>query len=227
MAATALMLLALDFAFFPALVEDWILLTALPAARLVNGDLLVMGKYHLHTLRCSSGRITDRSYLEKLGSDVNGIVITVFSAAGVDPVGIGSFGEAVLNTLSETEARRLRTLIQDSPTFTPGKVQVVTLEKPHNSGPLSNIDVVLILRSKRGGGREAKEALKVGLAEVLLQAGKHHVSGLFLPTLTVAPEEQDSPSFDDFFLFLFEGLRQSNLPPSSTSRYLTIGPPRA
>lgn len=211
-AAAAVALLVIDFALFPAFLEDRVLLEALPANRLVNGDLMTMGKYHLHTLRTSSGRIADESYMRKLGPEVNGLAMTVFSAVGTDPVGLGKFAETVMDVLPEADAERLRALIQNSPTFTPGKVQVLELQKPHASGPLSGIDVVLILRTKRGSDREAKEALRVGLTDILVQAGKHSVKGLLLPTLTVAPEVKESPSFDDFFRFLFESMHDTKLP---------------
>jgi hypothetical protein len=68
------------------------------------------------------------------------------------------------------------------------------------------------LRTKRGNDREAKEALRVGLTELLDQAGKHSVTGLLLPTLTVAPEDENTPSVDDFFYFLFDSLQVSRTP---------------
>jgi hypothetical protein len=210
-AMAALALLALDFTLFPDLIEDRIVLEAVPANNLVSGDLMTMGKYRLHTLRTSSGRIADVNYVRKLGPRVNGLAITAF-AVGADRVGIGGLADSVRAILPASDAENLVSLIRNNPTLAPGKVQSLRLQKPAGPGPLAGIDVILILRAKQGGDRESKEALRGGLVEILQQAGRHSISGLLLPALTVTPDEKNSPTFDDFYRFLFEALRVSKSP---------------
>jgi hypothetical protein len=208
----ALTLLAGDFAIFPDFVENAVDHGMVSARDLVNGEIVTVGKYRLHTLTVSMGRITDEGYVRKLGPKVNGLAVSAFSATETDRVGIGSLAQSVKAVLPAEDADSLVALIANSPSFTPGQVQVLKLARPGTPGPLSGIDVVLVLRAQRGDDREAKEALRVGLTELLDQAGKHSVTGLLLPTLTVAPEDENTPSFDDFFRFLFESLQASGTP---------------
>ncbi len=211
-AMVALALLTLDFVRFPDLLEDRIVLDFVSANAFVAGDVMTLGKYRLHTLRASSGSIADASYMQKLGPRIDGLAITVFSAADDKPVAIGTLGDSVRSLLLASDAENLVTMIRNSPTFPIGKVQALTLQTPPTTGPLSGIRVILVLRAKQGNDRQAKDALKTGLVELLTQAGNHSISGLLLPALTVAPDEKDSPSFDDFYQYLFDALRITKVP---------------
>ena len=209
-AVLALLLLALDYAFSPNLVEDRRVAEHLSANRVWNGDVVTMGTYHLNRLSVSRGRIEDENYVRKL-RPVDALAITAFSPGPAGSVGIGSLADAVKMSLAPADAKALVALISDTPRLAPGKVQVLPLTEAQSAGSLAGIKFLIVLRAKRGSDREAKEALKNGLKRVLEQAEKHAVSGLILPTLTVAPE-QDTPSFDDFFAALFEAMRESKGP---------------
>ena len=214
----ALALLGLDFILFPDFVEDRVALEGLSASSVANGDLVVMGKYHLHTIRVSSGTIADEKYLVRLGPRVNGLAMTAFSTAGADGVGIGAFATAVIPLLQPADGVKLKALIREDPSLAPGRVQVLELSKAPRRGSLPHIDYLFVLRAARGNDREARQALQEGLVEILRQGGDHKVSGLLLPTLTVptstTPAAQGSPTFDDFFRSLFAAMKESKSPQS-------------
>ena len=212
LAVATLLVLALDFWRHPDLVEDRVTEETLSANRLVNGDVIEIGRYRVHDLRISLGRIEDEVYLRKLGTTANGIAITAYSALDGDRLSIGSLGNSVIRTMAQSEADRIRSLIENFPEFTAGKVQTHKVGIPHAQGPLSHIDAVFIMRAKRGNDSAAKEALKSGLIAIMDQSGKHSVNGLILPTLTITPEESTSPSFDDFFRLFFDAAKESKTP---------------
>jgi hypothetical protein len=211
-AILALVLLGLEVGLHPDILENRVELEALSAKDLVNGEPITLGKYYLQTLRVSFGRFADESYMRRLGSRVNGLAIAAFPPSGNASVGVGSAAVASLAALAPTDAAELANLIQNAPTLAPGQVQILTLRKPHASGAFLGIDVILVLRAERGDGREAKEALAAGLREIVQAAETRSLTGLLLPALTVAPDEQGSPSFDDFFRALFESLQASRSP---------------
>jgi hypothetical protein len=210
-AAAALCLLAVDVALFPDFVEDGFAREVLPAAELVQGGRVDLGKYHLHRLTVSHGRIGDASWTANVADGASAVAVSAFSASGAERIAIGPLTNALLATLPEAQATELVQLLQNSPTFSPGKVQVLALTPPRPpSAPTPRF--VFLLRARRGADRDAKEALRTGIAELFRLTETRSVSRLWLPTLTVDPGEQDSPSFDDFFAYLFDALRTSTSP---------------
>jgi len=204
-------LLAVDVGLFPDFVEDRFTRAALPATELVQNRSVEMGKYHVHRLTVSYGHIGDARWTATIAADVSAVTVSAFSARGLERVAIGRLTNTLLTSLPDAEAAELVQLIQNSPTYSPGKVQVLALKKsPRTSPPTPRF--IFLLRAARGADREAKDALKAGIAELFQHAATRSVSTLWLPTLTIDPGEQDSPAFDEFFAYLFDALRTSASP---------------
>ena len=213
----ALALLCLDLIRFPDFLDDRVLLPKVSVSSIVNGDLAEVGKCHLHVVRVSSGKIGDEEYVRRLGPHVNGLAMTAFSTEEAEGVAIGAFANVVMDLLPTTDAQRLRALIRENPRLAPGSVQVLEVSKGQRSGPLANIDYLLVLRAARGRDRQARLSLQEGLLEILKKAGDVGVSGLLMPPLSVATtttEAKGAPTFDDFFRSLFAAMRGSPSPPS-------------
>lgn len=171
-----------------------------------------LGKLHLHDLRVSMGRIGDPEYLSKLDGKSNALALSAYPGKDADHVGLGTFGEAVRASLPEEDNKKLLKLLRDTRESPPGKVGVFVREQPRAAGPLSKIDYIFILRALPGSSSEAKNALRTGLLNLLNETAGWSVTGLIIPTLTISPNANNSPTFYDFFTFLFEALRASQSP---------------
>jgi hypothetical protein len=206
--AVALALLLADFAFFPVLWKNRINAERVSLADIARGEVVAAGRYHLHPIRLSAGRIDDAAYLPRLGTGTDAVAITAYSASADNPIGIGGLGSTVLAALTAKDATALTELLSHTASFSPGRVQALRLEKVQTEGPLRGIKTVLVLRAVAGDGSDAKAALRAGLVELLRQATRNHVSGLLLPTLAVSPARR-TPTIDEFFGDLFDALPQS------------------
>lgn len=211
-ALVPVLLLAVDFFLFPDLFESEYRLEVLPIDRLLSEDMIDLGTVHLHRLSVSRGLIGEPEYHRRLGGIANSVVIPAYPGTDNEHIGMSPVGLAVHAGLPPADAASLFTLLRATTDFPPGKVQVLELKRPHPPGPLSAIDYVFMLRAKRGGDRDAKNALEAGLRAAFGQASRRPVVGIIVPCVTVAPGQRQSPSFDDFFRFLFEALHDSASP---------------
>jgi hypothetical protein len=210
-AGLALIVLTLDFFLFPDLVEDRVEVPVVAATDVVGGQLVTLGKYRLHTLRVSYGRLIDEEYVSKLGKRVNGLVVAAYPATENTRASIGGLRDDNTTILSENETVRLGKLVLQGAKTPLGTIQSFKPKKDE-AGSLHSIDTILLLYAKGTGDREAKDALRDGLVNLLNESGRHQVTGLLLPALTVGIAEKGTPTFDDFFHFLFDALEKSQTP---------------
>jgi hypothetical protein len=212
-ALVALIALGVDFVIFPDLIEDRVLVKTISATEVVNGDLITLGKYRLHTLRVSYGRLINPKYVESLGPRVNALAVTAYAASATDKMAIGVLADADegKTILSTRETDRLGDLVRSAPSLPPGRIQVFHPNKDE-AGSLAGIKTILVLRTKRGDDRDAKDALRDGLVRLLDESGTQSVSGLIVPALTVGTAEKGTPTFNEFFGFLFDALGKSPSP---------------
>jgi hypothetical protein len=208
-AVLTLIVLAVDFVIFPDLVEDSIQAETVVASDVVNGKLITLGKFHLHTLRVSYGRLIEDDYIARLGPATNGVAVTAYASNAT--VAVGGLSDSGRFILSTQDTKRLFDLIQEAPTAALGSVLVFHPDKTERES-LSKMETLFVLRSKRGADREAKDAMKTGLVALLNQAGKEKISGLLLPALPVGPMEKDTLTFDEFYQYLFDALAKTTTP---------------
>jgi hypothetical protein len=212
-----LALLAADSLFFPVLWENRVVTERVDVRGLIEGKIYSVGRYRQHPLTLSAGRIEDRKYSERLGK-IDAIAITVYSESPDNSLGIGGHGHALMSVLDKNDASALTELLDHTKSLAPGRIQSYPLDSQVTAGPLRDLRLILILRAVPGDDSAAKDALRTGLPELLDEAQKKNVSHLLLPTLTVFPSA-GTPTFDDFFGYLFDALAQK---PDRTAIDLTL-----
>src|SRR5215212_3962507 len=112
-----LALLAADLVLFPVL-QNRIAMERVDIRGLLNHRIYSIGRYRLHPIQLSVGRIDDPTYVSRLGG-VDAIAITAFSQTPDSLLGVGLFGQTLLRLLPSEDAAAIVERLKHSENFSP------------------------------------------------------------------------------------------------------------
>jgi hypothetical protein len=211
--ALPLLLLGLDFLFFP--IYEGRSLRSVTLMQLLVRRHVTLGSVKGHQIDAAIDAVSRPSYLAHVrSSKPNALVVSSF----IDDrrVVIGTFASAVLKKLakvSPADSKRLRELIA-APGAAAGAVRDLPLKlTPEQRArfPVDHLFIVFML-SGAGALNEQAEVIDRAQERILRRSVALRIDTLVLPALGYSSRRRDSTTFDHFYDTLFESL-VSNVPP--------------